>query len=128
MNRKQMDVAHRRVEGAVRQVNKFRWECASEKPELTSTKKWEPGKVDGSQGALIQPGCFRGSLHTSASRCAHSAIVKPWISERGLGSGMEPQGECLVRGFASAKKRSDTIPTVFLLGNTGTLEEPGAGG
>jgi len=59
---------------------------------------------DGDQGALIQPGCFRGSLQTSSSRCAHSALVKPWIDERGLEPDADPQGESLNRGIARARK------------------------
>jgi len=73
----------------------------------------------GSQGALIQPGCFRGNLHTSASRCAHSARVKPWTSERGLGPDREPQGECSGREIAARRGNGQTPCLQYLTGDAG---------
>lgn len=66
---------------------------------------------DGDQGALIGPESVRGSLQTSASRCAHTARVKQWTSERGLGESQEAERQNESRGEpAMAKRRRRLIP------------------
>jgi hypothetical protein len=80
--------------------------------------------VDGSQGALVEPGSIRGSLHTKAGRCAHSARVKPWTSERGLEPGKDPQGECSKRGIANREETYRPLIDDIILEMSKRLRSP----